>query len=213
MEYPIYGHLDNDLVEQVGGKLMLKKSTTDKIQAQAAEDGIMEFTTDAALIYAIQQNQLFPGGLYKSLEKPEYLYVALGTGSIQNILHPEVETGTETELFLKWDGTKFTVQTAADHKTDLSINPTAVSSGDITFEAPHIFGTSVAPYTTNLTHDLTGAVLGITQKIYSTKSAEPTYPTGWVKIGTGTYTSGALNIIYAEFCGGTRVEYWIVTGA
>ena len=32
-------------------------------------------------------------------------------------------------------------------------------------------------------------------------------------MGSGTYSTTALNVIYAEWCGGTRVEYWIVQPA
>jgi hypothetical protein len=34
-------------------------------------------------------------------------------------------------------------------------------------------------------------------------------PIGWVLVGGGIYVPGVLNIIYAEWCGGTRVEYWV----
>ena len=80
----------------------------------------------------------------------------------------------------------------------------------IAFTSSRIYNTFGAPSTSNLTDNLTSAVYGIVQKIYSQKSPEPTYPAGWVNIGTGAYSLSAVNIIYAEWSGGTRVEYWIV---
>jgi len=92
-----------------------------------------------------------------------------------------------------------------------SINPSvAVTGTEISFEYSEIYNTSASPATGNLTNDLTDANLGIVQKIYHNAGTEPTVPAGWVLMGSGTYTTSALNVIYAEWCGGTRVEYWIV---
>tara|TARA_R110002126_G_scaffold116875_3_gene256503 strand:- start:4384 stop:7092 length:2709 start_codon:yes stop_codon:yes gene_type:complete len=63
---------------------------------------------------------------------------------------------------------------------------------------------------TGFTSDLTGAKVGLIQKIYSNHTSEPTYPAGWVLMGDAIYFTSTLNIIYAEWAGGTRVEYWYV---
>lgn len=83
----------------------------------------------------------------------------------------------------------------------------------ITFTGQTIYNSDTAPATSNITNDLTAAKKGIVQKIYHNNATEPTYPAGWVLVGGGTYATGVLNIIYAEWCGGTRVEYWIVQEA
>ena len=89
---------------------------------------------------------------------------------------------------------------------------TVASTGSvISFEVPVIWNTFGTPSTANLTDDLTNAKIGYIQKIYHNKAVEPTYPAGWVKMGTGTYTNGVLNVIFAEWVSGTRVEYWVVT--
>lgn len=91
---------------------------------------------------------------------------------------------------------------------------TVASTGSvISFEAPVVWNTFGTPSTANLTDDLTNAKIGYIQKIYHNKAVEPTYPAGWVKMGTGTYTNGVLNVIFAEWVSGTRVEYWIVKPA
>jgi hypothetical protein len=86
---------------------------------------------------------------------------------------------------------------------------TSQSTGDINFSTPRVYGTESSPVTGNLTHDLTNARLGFVQKIYHEDSAEPTYPSGWVKIA-GEYVADELNLIFAEFCGSGRVEYFII---
>lgn len=78
------------------------------------------------------------------------------------------------------------------------------------FVSPTDYGTVASPRTGNITDDLTGAANNITQKMYHNDSVEPSVPAGWVSLG-GSYVVGTLNIIYAEWISGTRVEYWIVS--
>lgn len=92
---------------------------------------------------------------------------------------------------------------------DLKSNTTVATTGvDIFFVTPQIYNTASSAATANITNDLTGANLGVIQKIYHNHSVAPTVPGGWVLIG-GEYTISELNIIYAEWCGSSRVEYWI----
>lgn len=85
---------------------------------------------------------------------------------------------------------------------------TAATGTEIDFAAPKVFNSPASPATGNITNNLTGAKFGIVQKIYHNHTAAPTFPAGWVRLGTATYTTSALNIIYAEWVSGTRVEYW-----
>jgi hypothetical protein len=48
------------------------------------------------------------------------------------------------------------------------------------------------------------------QKIYHNNGTAPTFPAGWVLMGDAIYFTSTLNIIYAEWAGGSRVEYWYV---
>ena len=79
----------------------------------------------------------------------------------------------------------------------------------IDFNVQKVFNTATTPATGNITNDLTNAKLGIVQKIYHNSLIAPSMPVGWVLVGGGIYVPGVLNIIYAEWCGGTRVEYWV----
>ena len=91
----------------------------------------------------------------------------------------------------------------------LKSNTTVATTGvDIFFVTPQIYNTSSSPATANITNDLTGANLGVIQKIYHNHSVAPTVPGGWVLIG-GEYKTSELNIIYGEWCGSSRVEYWV----
>jgi hypothetical protein len=80
----------------------------------------------------------------------------------------------------------------------------------VDFTSLKIYNSPSSPATENITDDLSGANLGFVQKLYHNNSVAPTVPDGWVKLGTGTYTISTLNIIFAEWVSGTRVEYWIV---
>jgi hypothetical protein len=83
------------------------------------------------------------------------------------------------------------------------------TSTTISWTTPTIFGTAISPLTGALSNNLTGAALGTIQKIYR-QAGSFTAPSGWVLLGVTTWDPVGLNIIYAEFCGGTRIEYWIV---
>jgi hypothetical protein len=90
------------------------------------------------------------------------------------------------------------------------IETEAATGTTIDFTAPKIFNSVSSPATGNFTDNLTGAKIGLVQKIYHNSGTAPTVPAGWVKLGGANYATSALNIIFAEFVGGSRVEYWIV---
>jgi hypothetical protein len=79
----------------------------------------------------------------------------------------------------------------------------------ISFASTTVYNEWDAPATGSLTNDLTGAQIGVVQKIYHNHSIAPSTPAGWVLVSGGVYVPGTLNIIYAEWVKGTRVEYWI----
>lgn len=79
----------------------------------------------------------------------------------------------------------------------------------IEFAIPIIYNSPTSPGTGNITDALTGSSIGIVQKIYHQQGTVPTFPAGWVLL-RGTYNTSTLNIIYAEWVSGTRVEYWII---
>lgn len=90
---------------------------------------------------------------------------------------------------------------------------TATTGAVISFAVPQVYNSPASPTTSNITDSLTGAAIGIVQKIYHNHSVAPSVPAGWVLIGSGTYTTSVLNIVYAEWVSGSRVEYWIVQEA
>lgn len=96
--------------------------------------------------------------------------------------------------------------------SDVGALPVTVAASGLVvdFTAPKIFNTVALPGTANVSQNVTGAKLGIVQKVYHSALSEPSFPNTWVKIGSGEYVTGELNIIYAEWCGNGRVEYWIV---
>jgi hypothetical protein len=88
---------------------------------------------------------------------------------------------------------------------------TSATTTTVSFTGQTIYYDAGSPTSgTTIGEDLTGAKLGVIQKIYSNASSEPSYPAGWVLMGDGIYFTSILNIIYAEWAGGSRVEYWYV---
>lgn len=86
---------------------------------------------------------------------------------------------------------------------------TATTGSVISFITPQVYNTFDAPSSSNITDSLTSAKIGLVQKIYHNHTVAPTFPAGWVKMGTATYTTSTLNVIFAEWVSSTRVEYWI----
>lgn len=87
---------------------------------------------------------------------------------------------------------------------------TTATTTTINFTGQTIYYNASSPGTGNISGNLTGAKLGLIQKIYHNSGTAPTYPAGWVLMGDAIYFTSTLNIIYAEWAGGTRVEYWYV---
>lgn len=91
-----------------------------------------------------------------------------------------------------------------------TLYPDAKTGVDISFSSAEIYNSPASPATGDITNDLTNAEAGIVQKIYHNDGSAPSVPAGWVLLGSGTYTDSVLNIIFAEWVSGTRVEYWII---
>jgi len=87
---------------------------------------------------------------------------------------------------------------------------TTATTTTINFTGQTIYYNAFTPGTGNITEDLTGAKLGLIQKVYHSGTTEPTYPGGWVLMGDAIYFPYTLNIIYAEWATASRVEYWYV---
>jgi len=86
---------------------------------------------------------------------------------------------------------------------------TATTGAVISFIVPQVYNSVASPSSSNITDSLTSAKIGVVQKIYHNHTVAPTFPAGWVKMGTATYTTSTLNVIFAEWVSSTRVEYWI----
>lgn len=85
-----------------------------------------------------------------------------------------------------------------------------VTGNTISFKTDEIYNTHLSPTNGDINEDLNDAMIGVVQKIYHNDSIIPTFPVNWVKLSTNDYVVDTLNIIYAEWCGDSRVEYWII---
>ena len=136
-----------------------------------------------------------PSGLYYS-NAVSWEY----TPTPYNASQAVVDAGTNDDQFV----TPKTLETKP-----LAVSRTGTS---ISFDKIAVYNSSASPATGNITNDLTGARIGVVQKIYHNNSVAPTFPAGWVKI-EGNYVISIENIIFAEWISGTRVEYWVVNDA
>ncbi len=109
------------------------------------------------------------------------------------------DTGLQARTIINELVTITNASTGAEQTTGLVID----------FVNQKVYNTATSPASGNITNDLTNAKLGIVQKIYHNSSTAPSMPVGWVLLGEGFYVPSTLNIINAEWCEGTRVEYWV----
>jgi hypothetical protein len=136
--------------------------------------------------------------------------VLLDTGDISEVTDKNYVSDAELVVIGNTSGTNTGDQ-------DLSgLQPYAIAtfSNTITFDVPRIYYNFLAPTNSALSFSLVSPTSkrGVVQKIYVNHATNPVAGlSGWKLQGTGTYTPSVVNIIFAEWAEGGRVEYWIVT--
>jgi hypothetical protein len=91
------------------------------------------------------------------------------------------------------------------------------TSSSIDFFSEKRFGTVAVPITSNVTWD-EGQTIGLIsssrpnliQKMYHQSATVPTFPAQFVNIGSTSYDTTKLNIMYFEWVDNNRIEYWIL---
>ena len=190
--------------QSLSGVTAVGAITSDNITVQALnkQSGLNNseiYSTDLITGARCSMNSNGSMGL-KNATTFEVLFKATNATSSYNLEAPVKSAGT------------YTLALTSD-LTSLAPLTTATTGSVISFAIPQVYNTFSSPSASNLTDDLTGAKIGYIQKIYHNKATAPTVPAGWVLIGTGTYTTSTLNIIFAEWVSGTRIEYWITKPA
>ena len=78
----------------------------------------------------------------------------------------------------------------------------------LTFLSDSVYGSVDAPESGNITVDVTGAKLGVTNLILHQNGAEPTYPANFVLI-SGTYDPAKVNRILCVYLDDNTIDYSI----
>jgi hypothetical protein len=88
---------------------------------------------------------------------------------------------------------------------------TQTTGTSIDFVSEKVYNTATSPGTGDITVSQTNAVLGVIQKLYHNSGSAPSFSgVSDIQImGTGTYTTSVINVIYTEWTETDRVEYWI----
>jgi len=144
--------------------------------------------------------------------------VTVGTFSANQSTNKSIDILTPTKTSDLVNDSNFLNTTNIDGKTIIltagnltasALNIENTTGLSISFDKNYVYHTKGSPGTGNITEDLTDAIPGCSAKIYHNSSTLPTFPVGWVRLGSGFYKLNELNIIYAEYSG-DRVEYWVV---
>jgi len=88
---------------------------------------------------------------------------------------------------------------------------TQTTGTSIDFVSEKVYNTATSPGTGDITVSQTNAVLGVIQKLYHNSGSAPSFSgVSDIQImGTGTYTTSVINVIYTEWTETDRVEYWV----
>lgn len=95
-------------------------------------------------------------------------------------------------------------------KARLPIEAGSTTGTALTFLTDRVYGSEATPETGNITADVTGAKLGVTNLIIHNAGTAPTFDSKFYKLsGSGTYTLGVKNYIYCQYVSATRILYSI----
>lgn len=80
----------------------------------------------------------------------------------------------------------------------------------LSFITDSVYGTIASPITGNITADVTGGQLGVTNIIIHNSGTAPTFSSEFKKLsGSGNYVTGVVNYIYCTFISNTEIIYSI----
>lgn len=187
----------------ISGSVFLFMAQADNISF--GQTGIRQVTIGAGLVTGTKQYELpnqsgtvalTTGSIFGTAS---WAFQAL-TASYLNILNQNLIVTGSTNI----TGSSFTW-----NNNQVLTTPSSTTGTIVSFTTNQVYNEWDVPGTGNITNDLTGAKTGIVQKIYHNNSVAPSVPAGWVVVSNSVYVPNVLNIIYAEWVKGTRVEYWI----
>jgi hypothetical protein len=92
----------------------------------------------------------------------------------------------------------------------LPTNAGTATGATLSFVTDRIYGTIASPVTGNITADVTGAQLGVTNIIIHNSGTAPTFSSEYKKLsGSGNYIVSVVNYIYCTFITSTEIIYSI----
>jgi nitrogen fixation protein len=92
----------------------------------------------------------------------------------------------------------------------LPTNAGTATGATLSFVTDRIYGTIASPVTGNITADVTGAQLGVTNIIIHNSGTAPTFSSEYKKLsGSGNYILSVVNYIYCTFITSTEIIYSI----
>jgi hypothetical protein len=91
-----------------------------------------------------------------------------------------------------------------------NIEAGATTGTALTFAMDRVYGSIASPETGNITANVTGAKIGVTNIVIHNHSSAPTFDSKFKKLsGSGSYTTGAVNYIFCTYINATEIVYSI----
>jgi hypothetical protein len=86
----------------------------------------------------------------------------------------------------------------------------ATTGTALTFTNDSVYGSKAVPETGNITANITGALLGVTNLIIHNAGTAPTFDSKFHKLsGSGSYITAQLNYIYCTYIASDEIIYAI----
>jgi len=144
------------------------------------------------------------------------LSIKNGTGNADNLtrLLDGLDAAGNTTSFISADGSLSATSVSATSYNGYTPLPTQALTGTgvtLFFTTDRVYGTLASPETaTGVTANVTGALLGVTNILIHSGATAPTFSSEYKKLsGSGNYTTGQVNYIFATYIAPTEIIYSI----
>jgi hypothetical protein len=116
---------------------------------------------------------------------------------------------TNADFNTEWRDESVSSVNGLTGNVDLSVQQTRGTT-DLTFLRDTNYGIPDSPETGNITADITGAVLGVTNVVIHNSGSTPTFDSKFKKLsGSGDYVINVVNYIMCQYVNATEIIYSI----
>lgn len=135
---------------------------------------------------------------------------AISSSGTSHTFNLPIASATNTGKLSSSDWTTFNNKQNALGYIPLPTQAGSTTGTVVTFVTDRVYGTIASPETGNITADVTGAQVGVTNIVIHNSGTAPTFGVEFKKLsGSGNYVTSQVNYIYCTFINSTEIIYSI----